>query len=180
MGVGYGQVDSTANFPEFDSQLLRLKVPDAFQKSSLKLEIFADSSWQLYRGSQALSFADALNLLGQEQKISQHAAHLKKEAELLREYRSRRVFSMITGIGGATYLAFSWSRGWIYQVPGYVALIVAGQRLWESHKLEIMAQREAYYIRSTMSPSLMQKLVDEYNFKLYQYLSNAGIQFSDS
>jgi len=27
---------------------------------------------------------------------------------------------------------------------------------------------------------MIQQLVDDYNFKLYQYLSTAGIQFSDS
>ncbi|MEA3287595.1 MAG: hypothetical protein U9Q77_09515 [Candidatus Marinimicrobia bacterium] len=178
--IAYGQVDSTSSYPPFDSQLLRLKVPEAFQRSSLKLEIFADSSWQLYRGSVSLGFSEALNLLGQSEKIAQSEAHLKKEAELFKDYRSRRVFSMIAGTGGATYLAVVWSKGWLYQIPGYVAIIVAGQRLWESRKIEMLALREQYYIQTLVSPSQIQLLVDDYNFELYQYLSNAGIQFSDS
>ncbi|MCF6238782.1 MAG: hypothetical protein L3J79_08240 [Candidatus Marinimicrobia bacterium] len=178
--VLHAQVDSTETFPEFDSQLLRLKVPDAFQKSSLKLEIFSDSSWQLYRGSYAFSFTAALEFLGQDEKLVQYEAHLEKHAELPKGYRSRRVFSMVTGLGGVSYLIFSWSQSWVYHIPGYVAILVAGQRLWESRKIEIQAQRETYYLSTLISPSQVKSQVDEYNFRLYQYLSKAGIQFSDS
>ncbi len=177
---GYAQVDSTDSYLEFDSQLLRLKVPEAFQKSSLKLEIFADSSWQIYRGSEALSFSEALNLLGQSEKIRQYEHHQNQEMQFLKEFRSRRVFAIVTGSVGAVYLAFIWSKGWVYQIPGYAALVVAGVRMWESHTIEIMAFREQYYVQALISPSQVQQLVDDYNFKLYQYLSNAGIQFSDS
>ena len=166
--------------PIFDSQLLRLKVPEAFQKSSLKLEIFADSSWQLYRGNQALSFQQALELLGQSDKIRNYEQHLEQIRVYEQDYRSRRVFAIVTGIGGAAYLSFIWSRGWVYQIPGYAALTVAGVRLWESHQYEGRMQRERYYLQSLMMPHELQKLVDDYNLKLYQFLSKTGIQFHGS
>ncbi len=176
---GYAQVDSSSTFPEFDSQLLRLKVPEAFQKSSLKLEVFADSSWQLYRGNAPLDFISALELLGQSHVIDEYNDHLHKEAEFLKEYRSRRVFSIVSSVAGATYLTIAWSKGWVYQIPGYVAIAIAGVRYMESRKIEVKALREQYYLQTLIKPSSIQKLVDNYNFQLYQYLSTAGIQFSD-
>ena len=91
MTSGFGQVDSLIVYPEFDSQLLKLKVPDAFQRSSLKLEVFSDSSWQLYRGDEVLSFSQSLYLLGQESVLADYEAHLTKEAGFLKDFRSRRV-----------------------------------------------------------------------------------------
>ncbi len=179
-GVCFAQVDSTKSRLQFDSELLRLKVPEAFQKSSLKLEIFADSSWQLYRGSDALSFSEAMTLLGQSEKLKQYETHLEQESEYLREYRSRRIFALVTAVGAGTYLTFAWSKGWLYQIPGYAALAVAGERLWVSRRIEIQALREQYYLQTIINPSAVQDLVDDYNFQLYQYLSNAGIQFRDS
>ena len=157
-----------------------MKVPDAFQRSSLKLDIFADSSWQLYRGSELLDFPQALEFLGQTAAIEAYEIHLKQEQEFLKDYRSRRVFSMATAVGGTGYLVISWSKGWVYQIPGYAALAIAGVRYLESRRLEVAALREQYFIQSITSPAHIQKLVDDYNFKLYQYLSTAGIQFRDS
>ncbi|MBC8193659.1 MAG: hypothetical protein ISR87_14955 [Candidatus Marinimicrobia bacterium] len=177
---GYGQVDSLTVYPEFDSQLLKLKVPDAFQRSSLKLEVFSDSSWQLYRGNEALSFSQSLQLLGQERVIAEYESHLIKEAGFLKDFRSRRVFAIISSMGGAGYLSFIWSKGWVYQIPGYAAIIIGGVRYFESRQFEIQALREQYYLQTLISPARVQTLVDDYNFQLYQYLSTAGIQFSDS
>jgi hypothetical protein len=177
---GYGQVDSLTVYPEFDSQLLKLKVPDAFQRSSLKLEVFSDSSWQLYRGNEALSFSQSLQLLGQERVIADYESHLIKEAGFLKDFRSRRVFAIISSMGGAGYLSFIWSKGWVYQIPGYAAIIIGGVRYFESRQFEIQALREQYYLQTLISPARVQTLVDDYNFQLYQYLSTAGIQFSDS
>jgi len=177
---GIAQTDSSLISPKFDSQLLTLKVPDAFQKSSLKLEVFSDSSWQLYRGVTALSFVDALAILGETDRLFEYEEHQKREAEFQKEYRSRRVFSIVTSLVGFAYLSFNWSKGWVYQIPGYAAIMVAGVRYLDSRKIEIQALREQYYLKSFMSPSKIQQLVDNYNFRLYQYLSTAGIQFSDS
>ncbi len=177
---GYGQVDSLTVYPEFDSQLLKLKVPDAFQRSSLKLEVFSDSSWQLYRGNEPLSFSQSLQLLGQERVIAEYESHLIKEAGFLKDFRSRRVFAIISSMGGAGYLSFIWSKGWVYQIPGYAAIIIGGVRYFESRQFEIQALREQYYLQTLISPARVQTLVDDYNFQLYQYLSTAGIQFSDS
>lgn len=177
---GIGQVDSVMVYPEFDSQLLKLNVPDAFQRSSLKLEVFSDSSWQLYRGDEALSFSQSLHLLGQESVIAEYESHLDKEAGFMKDFRSRRVFSMVSSIGGVAYLSFVWSKGWVYQIPGYAAIIIGGVRYFESRQFEIQALREQYYLQTLISPSLVQTLVDDYNFQLYQYLSKAGIHFSDS
>ncbi|NQV15758.1 hypothetical protein HQ531_09910 [bacterium] len=176
----FAQTDSSDSYQTFDSELLRLKVPVAFQKSSLKLEVFADSSWQLYQGQEALSFTMALQLLGLSEKLEQYEQYQKKELEYLKQYRSRRIFSMLTGIGGVGYLALIWNKGWVYQIPGYAAMVVAGVRLWESHKIEIQALREQYYIQVLVQPSEIQLLIEDYNFKLYQYLTNAGIQFRDT
>lgn len=175
-----GQDESKNQFHEFDSQLLKLKVPEAFQRSSLKLEVFSDSSWQLYRGTEALDFPESMQLLGQEDVLTDYEMHLAKEAEYLKDFRSRRVFALVSGIGGATYVSFVWSKGWVYQIPGYAALLIGGVRYYESRKLEIQALREQYYLNSLISPSKVQQLVDDYNFRLYQFLSNAGIHFSDS
>ncbi|MBT4716310.1 MAG: hypothetical protein HOB84_16205 [Candidatus Marinimicrobia bacterium] len=180
MTSGFGQVDSLIVYPEFDSQLLKLKVPDAFQRSSLKLEVFSDSSWQLYRGDEVLSFSQSLYLLGQESVLADYEAHLTKEAGFLKDFRSRRVFSVISSVGGATYLSIIWSKGWVYQIPGYAAIIIGGVRYFESRQFEIKALREQYYLQTLISSGRVQKLVDDYNFRLYQYLSTAGIQFSDS
>jgi hypothetical protein len=177
---GFSKVDTLAVYPEFDSQLLKLKVPDAFQRSSLKLEVFSDSSWQLYRGSQVLSFSQSLLLLGQESILAEYEAHVAKETGYLKDFRSRRVFSIISSLGGATYLSVVWSKGWVYQIPGYTAIIIGGVRYFESRQLEIQALREQYFLQTLISPARMQTLVDDYNFKLYQYLSTAGIQFSDN
>jgi hypothetical protein len=177
---GFGQIDSIQVYPEFDSQLLKLKVPDAFQRSSLKLEVFSDSSWQLYRGSKALDFSQSMHLLGQESVIAEYEAHLSKEAGFIKDFRSRRVFSIVSSIGGATYLSFIWSKGWVYQIPGYAAILIGGVRYFESRQYEIRALREQYYLQTLISPARVQMLVDDYNFQLYQYLSTAGIQFSDS
>ncbi len=176
---GLGQVDSLTVYPEFDSQLLKLKVPEAFQRSSLKLEVFSDSSWQLYRGNEALSFSQSLYLLGQESVIKEYESHLAKESGFLKDFRSRRIFSLISSIGGATYLSFVWSQGWVYQIPGYAAIIIGGVRYYESRQFEIQALREQYYLQTLVSPGKVQSLVDDYNFQLYQYLSTAGIHFSD-
>jgi len=173
-------VDSTLTQTRFDSRLLKLNVPETFQRNSLKLEIFSDSSWQMYRGSEALEFTEALEILGFSDMIRQYKAHLEKEAGYVKEFRSRRVFALITALGGSSYLAIIWNKGWIYQIPGYVAISVAGVRLWESRQLEIKALREQYYIRALTNPSDIQQRVDDYNFNLYQTLSRAGIQFSDS
>lgn len=178
--LGFGQEDSLAVYPEFDSQLLKLKVPEAFQRSSLKLEIFSDSTWQLYRGAEALEFSESMHLLGQEGILADYEKHLEKESEYLKAFRSRRVFSVVSALGGATFLSFVWSKGWVYQIPGYAAILIGGVRYYESRKIEVQALREQYYLRSLISPSKVQQLVDDYNFRLYQYLSNAGIQFSDS
>ncbi len=180
LNTAIAQTDTSATFEQFDSKLLELKVPEAFQKHSLKLEVFADSSWQLYRGEYALGFVEALELLRQSDVLQEYEAHKKREAGYLKDYRSRRVFSMATGVGGVGYLALSWSRGWVYQIPGYAAIAIAGVRYIESRRLEVEALREQYYIQSLVSPARLQKLVDDYNFKLYQYLSTAGIQFHDS
>jgi len=174
------QTDSSSSPLKFDSQLLKLKVPDAFQKSSLKLEVFADSSWQLYRGSAVLSFTEALDILGETDKMLEYEEHEKREAKLFKEYRSRRVFSIVSSLGGLTYLSFSWEKDWVYQIPGYAAILVASVRYLDSKRIEIEALREQYYLKSLISPSRMEQLVDNYNFKLYQYLSTAGIQFSDN
>jgi len=179
LSIGLGQIDSLQTYPEFDSKLLQLKVPDAFQRSSLKLEVFSDSSWQLYRGSEALGFEASLHLLGRDDVIAEYIAHLEKEAGFLRDFRSRRVFSILSLVGGTAYLSFIWSKGWVYQIPGYAAIMIGGVRYFESRHLEIKALREQYYLQSLMSPALVQKRVDDYNFQLYQYLSTAGIQFSD-
>jgi hypothetical protein len=157
-----------------------LKVPEAFQKSSLKLEVFADSSWQLYRGNEALDLIQALQLLDLSDKLAEYEKHVKLAAKYDWEYRARRVFGLISSVGGVTYLAFVWKKGWVYQIPGYVALIVGGQRLWESRKVEVKALREQYFIRSILNPSEIEFLVKDYNFRLYQYLSTAGIQFRDN
>lgn len=180
VGMGLGQLDTNHVFPELDSQLLKLKVPDAFQRSSLKLEIFADSSWQLYRGEKAMDFQSSMELLGQNQVLSDYQAHQQKEMEYIKEYRSRRIFALISSLGGAVYLTFTWTQGWVYHVPGYAAMLVGGVRYYESKQLEIQALREQYYLKALMEPARVQQLVDEYNFRLYQYLSTAGIQFSDS
>ncbi|NQT63181.1 MAG: hypothetical protein HQ556_09525 [Candidatus Marinimicrobia bacterium] len=180
MTCGFGQVDSLIVYPEFDSQLLKLKVPDAFQRSSLKLEVFSDSSWQLYRGNEALSFSQSLHLLGQETVLADYEAHLAKEAGFLKDFRSRRVFSMVSSLGGAAYLSIIWSKGWVYQIPGYAAILIGGVRYYESRQFEIQALREQYYLQTLISSARIEKLVDDYNFRLYQYLSTAGIQFSDS
>jgi len=180
LSFGFGQIDSAQVYPGFDSQLLRLKVPEAFQKSSLKLEIFSDSSWQLYRGSEALNFSQSMYLLGQESVITEYDEHLAKEAGFLKDFRSRRVFSLISLMGGAAYLSFTWSRGWVYQIPGYAAIVIGGVRYFESRQYEIRALREQYFLQTLISPACVQVLVDDYNFQLYQYLSTAGIQFSDS
>ncbi len=174
------QTDSSLTAPKFDSQLLKLKVPDAFQKSSLKLEVFSDSSWQLYRGTTALSFAEALDLLGETDKKLEFEAHQKRESSLQKEFRSRRVFSIVSTLGGITYISFSRSRGWVYQIPGYAAILVASIRYLDSRKIEVEALREQYYLKSLLSPSRVQQKVDDYNFKLYQFLSTTGIQFSGS
>ncbi|MBT3254393.1 MAG: hypothetical protein HN995_11775 [Candidatus Marinimicrobia bacterium] len=180
MTAGFGQVDSLTVYPEFDSQLLKLKVPDAFQRSSLKLEVFSDSSWQLYRGTEALSFSQSLHLLGQESVLVDYEEHLAREAGFLKDFRSRRVFSMISSIGGVTYLAIIWSKGWVYQIPGYAAIMIGGVRYFESRQYEIQALREQYYLQTLISAARIERLVDDYNFRLYQYLSTAGIQFSDN
>jgi len=178
--AGFGQTDSMQVYPGFDSQLLKLKVPEAFQRSSLKLEVFADSSWQLFRGSEALSFSQSLHLLGQDKVIEEYEAHLSKEMKYLKDFRSRRVFSIISGVGGVSYLSLIWDKGWVYQIPGYAAIAIASVRYFESRQLEVQALREQYYLQTLISPSKVQVLVDNYNFQLYQYLSTAGIQFSDS
>ncbi|MCF7822662.1 MAG: hypothetical protein K9N35_00670 [Candidatus Marinimicrobia bacterium] len=178
--VSHAQSDSTQMIPQFDSQLLRLKVPEAFQKNSLKLEIFSDSSWAMFRGGEALQFKEALEIVGLGTKLGEYEIHLENESNYSREYRSRRVFALVSGLTGATYLGIIWDKGWLYQIPGYVALTVAGFRLIESRQLEIMALREQYYINTLVSPSEIKRRVDDYNFQLYQFLSNAGIQFSDS
>ncbi|NQV42607.1 MAG: hypothetical protein HQ506_09650 [Candidatus Marinimicrobia bacterium] len=177
---GLGQVDSLSVYPEFDSQLLKLKVPDAFQRSSLKLEVFSDSSWQLYRGNEVLNFSQSLKLLGQESVLHEYESHLVKESKFLKDFRSRRVFALVSSIGGAAYLSFIWSQGWIYQIPGYAAIVIGGVRYYESRQFEIQALREQYYLQTLISPARVQTLVDDYNFQLYQYLSTAGIQFSDN
>lgn len=178
-GYVFAQVDSSQNAPPFDSQLLRLKVPVAFQKSRLKLEVFADSSWQLYRGNEALDLIQALQLLDLSDKMDEYEKHLKLEAKYNWEYRGRRVIGLISTLGGVTYLAFTWKKGLVYQILGYVALIHGGQRLWESRNVEVKALREQYFISSVLTPSEIELLVKDYNFRLYQYLSNAGIQFRD-
>lgn len=178
--VSLAQSDSTKLFQEFDSELLRLKVPEAFQKSSLKLEIFSDSTWQLYRGETALDFISALILLGQFDVIQEYKIHQAEEKRLRRDFRSRRVFSMISAVGGASYLMAIWEKDWIYHIPGYVAIAIAAVRYQDSRKLETLALREKYYQDVLVSPTFMKKLVDDYNFKLYQFLTGAGIQFSDS
>jgi len=127
-----------------------------------------------------LGFEEALELLDLSNKLADYDLHLKKEAKYLKEFRSRRVFALITALGGLSYLAIIWDKGWVYQIPGYVATTVAGFRLYESRQLEILALREQYYLHSLVNPSDIKKRVDDYNFKLYQYLSSAGIQFSDS
>ncbi len=175
-----GQQDSLTVYPEFDSQLLKLKVPEAFQRSSLKLEVFSDSSWQLFRGSEALNFSQSMQLLGQQNLIRKYESHLANEAGFLKDFRSRRVFSVVSSIGGSAYLAFIWSQGWVYQIPGFAAILIGGVRYFESRQIEIQALREQYYLQTLISPANVQLLVDDYNFQLYQYLSNAGIQFSDS
>jgi len=180
LNFGFGQADSLAVYPDFDSQLLKLKVPEAFQRSSLKLEVFSDSSWQLYRGSEALNFSESMHLLGQERVLADYHMHHEKESEYLKDYRSRRVFSVVSALGGVTYVSFAWSKGWVYQIPGYAAILIGGARYLESRRIEVQALREQYYLKTLISPSKVQHLVDDYNFRLYQYLSNAGIQFSDS
>ena len=174
------QTDSSQVYPDFDSQLLKLRVPEAFQNSSLKLEVFSDSSWQLYQGAKALDFKQSLKLLGQRDVIAEYETHLARESAYIKDFRSRRVFSMVTAVGGASYLTFTWSKGWVYQIPGYAAILVAGVRYFESRKIEIEALREQYYLQKLISPAKVQALVDEYNFQLYQYLSSAGIKFIDS
>ena len=173
----FSQEAQTAEAPVFDSNLLRLKVPEAFQKNSLKLEVFADSSWQVFRGQEGLSFEESLELLGLSGKLDQHRQHVEREEGLTREYRSRRVFSIVTAMVGGGYLGITWSKGWVYQIPGYAALAIAGVRYLDSRRLEIQALREHYYQTALINPSEIQRLVDDYNFRLYQYLSTAGIQF---
>jgi len=173
------QEDSVSVSDEFNSQLLTLKVPEAFAQSSLKLEVFTDSSWQLYQGQHQLNFNEALHLLGLTGRLLEIQQHMQREQELSKAYRSRRVFSIISGVGGATYLAFIWEKGWVYQIPGYAAIAVASARYFESRKIEVQALREKYYQDSLISPSEIQAIVDDYNFRLYQYLSNAGIQFRE-
>lgn len=121
-----------------------------------------------------------MHLLGQDHIIIDYNLHLEKEAGFLKDFRSRRIFSLISSLGGAAYVSFTWSRGWIYQIPGYAAVLIGGVRYLESRRLEIKALREQYYLQSLISPTHVQKLVDDYNFRLYQYLSTAGIQFSDT
>jgi len=174
------QTDSSQVYPEFDSQLLKLKVPEAFQRSSLKLEIYADSSWQLFRGNEALDFKQSLHLLGQEDLIEKYEYHLAKVGEYTNEYRSRRVFALFSISGGLAYLSFIWSKGWVYQIPGYAAVAIGSVRYFESRKFEMQALREQYYFQTIVSPAKIQALVEDYNFRLYRYLSTAGIQFSDS
>jgi len=165
---------------EFDSELLRLKVPEAFAQSSLKLEIFADSSWQLFQGKHQLDFAESLHLLGLSDRLMEYQDHVQREAELVKAYRSRRVFAIISGMGGSTYLLFVRKKGWIYHIPGYAALAVGAARYLESRKLEIESLRESYYYQSLITPSEIKTRVDDYNFRLYQYLSTAGIQFREN
>ena len=119
-------------------------------------------------------------ILGQENVIAEYESHLAKEAGYLKDFRSRRVFSVVSSIAGSVYLSFIWSKGWVYQIPGFAAIIVGGVRYFESRQYEIQALREQYYLQTLISPASVQVLVDDYNFQLYQYLSNAGIQFSDS
>jgi len=180
VSFGYSQFANYDSIPSFDSQLLRLNVPEAFQKSSLKMEVYSDSSWQIYRGDQALNFSDAMKLLSQSKMIVDYTDHQEKEAQYIKDYRSHRVFSIVTSVGGASYLVFAWHKGWVYQIPGFAALAISGVRYWESRKLETLALRERYYQQSIASPALMRQLIDDYNFRLYQYLSQAGIQFSDT
>ncbi len=179
VSLGFSQGVTSDSIPDFDSQLLRLKVPEAFQRNHLQMEVYADSSWQIYRGVAALNFVEAMNLLGQSHIVREYQEHLDLEAQYTKDYRSRRVFSVVTSVGGASYLIFSWSKGWVYQIPGFAALLVAGGRYRDSKKLESQALREQYFQQSLASPASMQKLVDDYNFRLYQYLTQAGIQFSE-
>lgn len=174
------QSDTLATESEFDFELLRLNVPEAFQQNSLRLEVFSDSSWVLYRGQTALNFTDALVVLGQEYKIEELADHERQEALYSRDHRARRVFSSVATLVGGTYLYFIWDRDWIYQIPGYALLVVAGIRYWESRDAEIEAKRQQYYIDTILRASEAQKLVDAYNLRLYQYLSNTGIRYRDS
>jgi len=175
----YSQDEVSAAVSQFDSQLLKLNVPEAFQRSSLKLEVFADSSWQLYRGKEALSFVESMTLLGQTEVLKDYEVHRQQEGRYLKDYRSRRVFAMSSVLGGGAYLLIAWSKGWVYHIPGYAALLVGGVRYLESRRIEVQALRERYYLNALISPARVQQLVDDYNFKLYQYLSNAGIHFSD-
>jgi len=181
LALGWEWAPDTLEFHDsgFDSELLRLKVPEAFAQSSLKLEVFADSSWQLFQGKHPLGFAESLHLLGLTDQLVEYQIHHDREAELLTAYRSRRVFALISGLGGSTYLLFTAQKNWVYQIPGYAALAVGIARYLESRKLEIQALREFYYYQSLISPSDIQRRVDDYNFRLYQYLSNAGIQFRE-
>lgn len=180
IGLAAAQSDTLSAEPEFDFELLRLNVPEAFQQNSLRLEVFSDSSWVLYRGQTALSFTDALSVLGQAHKIEELEQHQRQEALYTKDHRARRVFSSVATLVGGTYLYFVWERGWVYQIPGYALLIVAGTRYWESRKSEIEAKRQRYFIDTILRASEAQKLVDDYNLRLYQYLSNTGIRYRDS
>ncbi|MCF7808644.1 MAG: hypothetical protein K9M49_06425 [Candidatus Marinimicrobia bacterium] len=173
------QMDSTVVGGDFDSELLRLNVPDAFQKNRLRLDIYSDSSWVLIRGETEVSFTDALDLLGEGPRIRELASHLEQEEAFNREYRSRRVFASVAALVSGTYLFLVWDKDWVYQIPGHALLIVAGVRYWESHKAEIEALRQRYYIEHIMTASEAQKRVDAYNLKLYQFLSNTEMQYRD-
>lgn len=175
----YGQTDTLGAGAEFDSELLKLNVPEAFQQNSLKLEIFSDSSWILYRGQTELSFQEALGLLGQKDKIQTWETHLDNEAIFEADHRARRVFSSVATLVGGTYLFFVWEKGWVYQIPGYALLAVGGVRWWESRRAQIEAKRQRYYIANILRPSEVEVLVDAYNLRLYQFLSNTGIRYRD-
>lgn len=174
------QMDSTTVNSEFNSELLRLNVPDAFQKNRLRLEIYTDSTWVLYRGDTELSFTDALDLLGEGARIRTLESHIEQEQAFSREHRSRRVFASVGGLVSGTYLFLIWDKGWVYQIPGHALLVVAGIRYWESRRAEIEALRQTYFIDHIMTASEAQILVDAYNLRLYQFLSNTGMQYRDS
>ena len=177
---GLAQTDSVETVPEMDFELLRLNVPDAFQQHSLKLEIFSDSSWVLYQGQRELTFVEAMELLGQEHRLQAWEEHQAQEALFSADHRARRVFSSVATLVGGTYLLFIWDKGWLYQIPGYALLGVAGIRYWESHKAQVAARRQRYYIDNIIRPSELQALVDNYNLRLYQFLSKTGIRYRDS
>lgn len=174
------QLDSTNVNSEFDSELLRLNVPDAFQKNRLRLEVYMDSTWVLYRGDTELSFTDALDILGEGAKIRTLESHIELEQAYSREHRSRRVFASVGALVSGSYLFLIWDKGWVYQIPGHALLVVAGIRYWESRKAQIEALRQTYFIEHIMTASEAQKRVDAYNLRLYQFLSNTGMQYRDS